>query len=248
MVEGIKQAGKILIEIVKNLKNHPLFLFGIASMLLSIISFVAIILKPINIPQGLTWFPYVLLIFGLLIIIFYPPQLRNTTSTLPLSEDYDSPNTFTKKRRPSKKRQQLSNERKAGILFFVLATLWEIYFGIHIANTLFASLFSSMKPESIFVGGLVGGLLTSLICSGLAVFLWFNSLDDENSVFPNWVTGIFGAFVSIFFGTVLSVGFSMILIYVANIMLIVTGNIFVSIILVIGLVIILFAGLFVMNN
>lgn len=68
LVEIIKQTGKTLQDIVARLDGHPTLLFGIASMILAIIGFIASAFFQ-NI-AFFTWFPYVLLIFGLLLILF----------------------------------------------------------------------------------------------------------------------------------------------------------------------------------
>lgn len=79
LIEAIKQIGKILQDIVNKLGGYPFFLFGIACMLLCIVSLIAIGLLP-NTYQ-LTWIPYSLLSFGFVLVmlsgILTPPTLPN---------------------------------------------------------------------------------------------------------------------------------------------------------------------------
>jgi hypothetical protein len=65
--ESIKQVGEVLKAIIAQLSGQPIFLFGIAAMSLAIIGLVATALVP-NIASQLTWFPYALLLFGLVLI------------------------------------------------------------------------------------------------------------------------------------------------------------------------------------
>lgn len=66
-VEGTKQISKTLQEIIVRLQDQPILLFGIAVMLIAI---VGILVTPFvqSIPH-LTWFPYTLLIFGLVLVV-----------------------------------------------------------------------------------------------------------------------------------------------------------------------------------
>jgi hypothetical protein len=68
IVEIIKQTGKTLQDIVERLKGHPVLLFGIACMMLSIISLAISLFSPPS--DFFKWFPYSLLIFGLLLVLF----------------------------------------------------------------------------------------------------------------------------------------------------------------------------------
>jgi hypothetical protein len=65
--EGVRQAGKTLQDIVAQLSGQPIFLFGIAAMLLAIVGIFATAFAQ-NIPQ-LALFPYTLLVFGLVLVI-----------------------------------------------------------------------------------------------------------------------------------------------------------------------------------
>lgn len=67
VVESIKQAGQVLRDIVLHLEKQPLFLFGIACMVLAIVAFV--VTAFCEIPQQLLWFPYALLGFGFLLAL-----------------------------------------------------------------------------------------------------------------------------------------------------------------------------------
>lgn len=63
----IKETGKTIREIIPLLKDQPAFLFGIAVMLLAILALIATLLFS-GFPQ-LGWFPYALLIFGVVLIV-----------------------------------------------------------------------------------------------------------------------------------------------------------------------------------
>src|SRR5215213_9851079 len=67
--ESIRQVGKLLQDIITQLKGQPTFLFGIAAMLLAIVGVIALAFVP-NLPSSLTWFPYALLVFGIVLISF----------------------------------------------------------------------------------------------------------------------------------------------------------------------------------
>jgi hypothetical protein len=64
--EAIRETGQTLRDIVAQLSGHPIFLFGIASMILAIIGFTLTSFAP-DIAL-LSWFPYALLIFGLILV------------------------------------------------------------------------------------------------------------------------------------------------------------------------------------
>ena len=65
--EVAKQIGQTLRDIIAQLKEHPISLFGIAVMLLAIVALVVLAIVP-DIPQ-LKWFPYALLVFGLFMVL-----------------------------------------------------------------------------------------------------------------------------------------------------------------------------------
>lgn len=66
--ELTKEFGLTLRSIVSRLAGHPLFLFGIAAMLIGTFSVIAVSFVP-SFPQ-LGFFPYALLIFGIMLIAF----------------------------------------------------------------------------------------------------------------------------------------------------------------------------------
>jgi hypothetical protein len=109
--ESVSQVGKLLQDIIAQLKGEPTFLFGIAAMLLAIVGVVALAFVP-SLPSSLTWFPYALLLFGIVLIGFAylktprkPKQQKlakiKDTAKLPESED-SGPKIKTVKRLTAK--------------------------------------------------------------------------------------------------------------------------------------------------
>lgn len=78
--DSYKETGKTLREIIPLLKDQPAFLFGIAVMILAILALIAMPLFP-SIPQ-LGWFPYALLIFGIVLVV------ANVYSTISQQTDF----------------------------------------------------------------------------------------------------------------------------------------------------------------
>jgi hypothetical protein len=68
LTEGVQQAWKVLDNITTHLKDHPLFLFGIAIVILAIIAEIAAVAFVSDVPQTLTWLPYAFLLFGVILI------------------------------------------------------------------------------------------------------------------------------------------------------------------------------------
>ena len=69
---AIEQVGDVLKNIAGNLKDHPTFSFGLGAMLLAILAFGFLILKPdaLDRAPAFQWFPVILLGFGLLLVVF----------------------------------------------------------------------------------------------------------------------------------------------------------------------------------
>lgn len=90
--ESVKQAGKVLQDIVAQLSGQPIFLFGIAAMLLAIVGLIALAIAP-NMPSQLTWFPYALLAFGLVLIVL--AWLKVPKEPKPEKDDTTKPQLVT---------------------------------------------------------------------------------------------------------------------------------------------------------
>ncbi len=90
---SVKEVGKILQNIIPYLRKQPVFLFGIACMLLAIIGLVILALVP-NAPTSLTLFPYALLIFGVILIVIStiarPYYLQNPGVKADTKRDVDN--------------------------------------------------------------------------------------------------------------------------------------------------------------
>jgi hypothetical protein len=67
---AVEQVGDVLKNIVGNLKDHPIFVFGIGVMFLAFLAFGALLVKPDVLERSsvFQWFPVFLLIFGLLLV------------------------------------------------------------------------------------------------------------------------------------------------------------------------------------
>lgn len=173
--EGIKQLGKLLSEIISNLKDYPVFLFGIASMLMAIVSIWIIAFASISLPESLNWFPYALLLFGILVIIVSPANSRSNNFA-----KVDAKLSETNSSTPVDIRWIFSGVGKLNIILSGLNLLWGIYFGNKLGyglNTLLNSYSQSINIESakmdygLIIGNTTIGLLVSL--GIIAVAVWY---------------------------------------------------------------------------
>lgn len=66
---AVEQLGDVLKNIVGNLRDHPVFSFGIGAMLLTILAFGALLFKSdiLDRAPAAQWFPVILLAFGVLL-------------------------------------------------------------------------------------------------------------------------------------------------------------------------------------
>lgn len=80
--EGLKQIGQSLQSIIAKLGTHPIFLFGIAAMLLAIVGFLSSAFLPDDTSGLKWWFPYALLAFGIAAIIIATYQTTKSEDSI----------------------------------------------------------------------------------------------------------------------------------------------------------------------
>lgn len=184
MGDWIKQFARILSEIVSNLRGHPVLLFGLASMILGIVSIWVLSFATIPLPERLMWFPYALLGFGITIILI-APIARDTEfspsslqTVVPYSLEGDAVTTAVA-------RLLMTRLGRVSVVMLFLELLWGVYLGNRVGYGISdivnsaAALWNETPPTqshpSLIVGSTLVGLFMCLSPSLLIVIEYTKS-------------------------------------------------------------------------
>ncbi len=187
--DGIKQAGKILSEIVSNLKDYPVFLFGIASMLIAIISIWVIAFASVPLPEFLTWFPYALLLFGIVVIIIAPlNSAHKINSSDNVTESYAALDISVSTK------WLTTRLGRVNVVLCGINLLWGVYLGNKVGsglNSLWNSIYSWFNETAILqinhgwiIGSSINGFLIGLVVIYATIMM---SLDVKKPLFSTGV-------------------------------------------------------------
>jgi len=187
--DGIKQVGKILSEIVSNLKDYPVFLFGIASMLIAIISIWVIAFASVPIPEFLAWFPYALLIFGIVIIILAPTNSAHRFNGLDNVTESDEALDIS-----VSTKWLTTRLGRVNVVLCGLNLLWGVYLGNKVGSgldSLWNSIYSWFNETAILqinqgwiIGSSINGFLVGLVVIYATIMM---SLDAKKPLFSTGV-------------------------------------------------------------